>query len=57
MAAGAIYGSETSLQPVAERHEFIDLRDDTVLLGERRKGEWHCNDLDFRDVGLRSTFA
>ena len=28
------------LQPVAERHQFIDLGDDAVLLGEGWEGEW-----------------
>ena len=27
------------LQPVAERHQFIDLGDDTVLFGERGEGD------------------
>ena len=37
--AGAICGSKPSLRPVAERHDFIDLGDDAVLLGEGRELE------------------
>jgi hypothetical protein len=40
-AAGDGGGGEARLQPVAERHERIDLGDDAVLLGEGWK--WNCN--------------
>jgi hypothetical protein len=36
--AGVIGGGEACLQPVAQRHQIIDLGDDAVLLGERREG-------------------
>ena len=31
--------SKARLQPVAERHQFIDLGDDTVLFDEGRDGD------------------
>ena len=37
-AAGSGGGSEARLQPVAQRHQFIDLGDDAVLFGEGWKG-------------------
>ena len=33
-AACVVAGSEALFQPVAERHQFIDLGDDAVLFGE-----------------------
>ncbi len=46
-AAGVVAGGEARLQPVAKRHQFINLGDDAVLLGEGWEGEW-------RDCGIFS---
>ena len=37
--AASVDNTKTGLQPIAESHEFIDLRDNAVLLGDGRKGE------------------
>ena len=37
--AVSVDNTKTGLQPITEGHEFIDLRDDAVLLGDGRKGE------------------
>jgi hypothetical protein len=38
-AAGHVTGGETRLQSIAQRHQFIDLGDDAVLLGEGWEGD------------------
>ena len=42
-AARGVRGGKAGLQPVAQRHQFIDLRDDAMLLGERREEDWNCS--------------
>ena len=37
-AACVVAGGEAFFQPVAERHQFIDLGDDAVLFGEGWEG-------------------
>jgi len=39
-AAGFAASGEAGLQPVAYRHQFIDLGDDAVLLGEGWERDW-----------------
>ncbi len=38
-AAGGVGGGEAGLQPVAQRHQGIDLRHDAVLFGEGWDGD------------------
>ena len=38
--SGGVGGGEAGLQPLAQRHQGIDLRYDAVLLGKRREGKW-----------------
>ncbi len=46
--AGGGGGGEGGLQPVAQRHQFIDLGDDAVLFHEGWEG-----DLDFSELTCR----
>jgi len=48
--AGCTDSGEARLQPVAKRHQLIDLGDDTMLFGERRKKDLRRLNLLGRDV-------
>src|SRR5690606_15487521 len=56
-AAGGGGGGEACLQPVAERHQRIDLGDDAVLFGEGWKGDGYRAELSLRDVHLHHRHA
>jgi hypothetical protein len=42
-AAGALACGQTHLKPITERHQFIDPRDDAVLLGKWWDREGCCS--------------
>jgi hypothetical protein len=47
--------SQLCLQPVAEDHQFVNLGDDAVLLGERREGNRHAPEVTDIDALERDT--
>lgn len=52
LSTSFITGDKARFQAVAECHQFINLGDDTVLLGERWEGDFVLAQIVRREVGL-----